>query len=701
MNSLKHIFKFCLIALFLASCVQEDDNTNYVDNIEAPSNISAAVTVTQDNTGLVTLTPLGEGAISFVIDYGDGSGTSNEIEPGDSVEHTYTEGTYEASITGTGINGLTTTVTQQVIVSFRAPENLVVTIENDAAISKQVNITATADFATMYDVYFGEAGNDDPVSANNGESVSYVYQEAGTYTIRVVSKSAAIATTEYTEEFEVTAILQPLNSAPTPLSRNTEDVISIYSGAYTNVEGTNYFPDWGQAGQGSGWAEFDLNGDTMLQYINLSYQGIALADGTSVDLSGMEYLHLDVWTAEGINTIETSLINNAGGTVTEAPVVSALTAGEWTSIEIPISDYTDQGLTVTEIFQLKFVGDPWASGTVFIDNIYFYKEPTMVSTGLAGTWKLAQEAGALGVGPAVGDIGWWNCDADCVDLRACYYDDTYVFGTDGSFTNNLGSETWTEGWQGGSDSCGAPIAPHDGSNTATYVYNETAGTVTLNGTGAFIGLAKAVNSGELSNPADAPASVTYNVDFIDANTISVYIEAGAGVFWQYKLVRDGAVVSPVVGTWKLAEEAGALGVGPAVGDIGWWNCDADCVSARACYYDDTYVFGTDGSFTNNLGSETWTEGWQGGSDSCGAPIAPHDGSNPATFTYDDSTGTITLNGLGAFIGLAKAVNSGELSNPVDTPASVVYNATFIDNNTMSVYIESGAGVFWQYKLVRI
>ncbi|KJD30978.1 hypothetical protein PW52_16965, partial [Tamlana sedimentorum] len=135
-------------------------------------------------------------------------------------------------------------------------------------------------------------------------------------------------------------------------------------------------------------------------------------------------------------------------------------------------------------------------------------------------------------------------------------------------------ETWTEGWQGGSDSCGAPIAPHDGSNTATYVYNETAGTVTLNGTGAFIGLAKAVNSGELSNPADAPASVTYNVDFIDANTISVYIEAGAGVFWQYKLVRDGAVVSPVVGTWKLAEEAGALGVGPAVGDIGWWNCDA-------------------------------------------------------------------------------------------------------------------------------
>ena len=42
---------------------------------------------------------------------------------------------------------------------------------------------------------------------------------------------------------------------------------------------------WGQAGQGSGWNLYDLAGDTMLQYINLSYQGISLADGTSVDVS--------------------------------------------------------------------------------------------------------------------------------------------------------------------------------------------------------------------------------------------------------------------------------------------------------------------------------------------------------------------------------------------------------------------------------
>jgi hypothetical protein len=47
----------------------------------------------------------------------------------------------------------------------------------------------------MFDVYFGEPGTDEPVSANNGEIV-YTYKTAGTYKIRLCQKSAAIQTTE-------------------------------------------------------------------------------------------------------------------------------------------------------------------------------------------------------------------------------------------------------------------------------------------------------------------------------------------------------------------------------------------------------------------------------------------------------------------------------------------------------------------------
>ena len=148
--------------------------------------------------------------------------------------------------------------------SFKAPENLEVVIENDLAVSKQVNVTATADFATFFEVYFGEDSEETPVTANISETASFIYSDAGTYSIRVVAKGGAIATTEYTEDFEATAIMQPIASAAIPANRADADVISIYSAVYTDVAGTDYFPDWGQAGQGSGWTEFDLDGETIM-----------------------------------------------------------------------------------------------------------------------------------------------------------------------------------------------------------------------------------------------------------------------------------------------------------------------------------------------------------------------------------------------------------------------------------------------------
>lgn len=683
MKNFKYILTSFLAVLLVFTCANEDDDTNYVNQIEAPKNVSALITVTQDNTGLVTITPLGEGVVSFKVNYGDGSQLSEDLNPGESTQHTYEEGVYNAIIVATGLNGKTTSVTQEVVVSFQAPQNLVVTIENDATISKQVNINANADFALSYEVNFGD-GND-PIMTNFEEPYSYQYTDAGIYTITVTAFSAAIETTVYTEEFEVTAILQPLNAAPSQPARADADVISIYSGYYTNLLGTDYYPNWGQA---TTFNELDINGDATIQYSNLNYQGIQY--GETVDASAMEYLHIDVWTTDAPN-IQVFPISIATG---EQQVTLDLVADQWNSFDIPISDFTSQGLSMNDIHQFKFVG----SGTVFIDNLYYYRAPTVQNT-LEGTWKMVEEAGALGVGPAVGDTSWWNCDATCVTDRACYYDDIYVFNPDGTFNNVLGAQTWVEGWQGGSDACGSPVAPYDGSASATYTYDSASGTVTLNGTGAYIGLAKANNAGELPNVA-VPSSITYNVTFLDANTISVYIESGAGVFWQYKLERVGATSSPIEGTWKMAEEAGALGVGPAVGDTSWWNCDDACVTERACYYDDTYVFNSDGSFSNVLGTDTWVEGWQGGSDACGTPVAPYDGSASATYTYDSAAGTVTVNGTGAYIGLAKANNAGELPN-VAVPTSITYNVTFVDANTMTVYVEAGAGVFWQYKLVKI
>ena len=375
MKTLKYLLSFVFV-LVLINCTKDDNNLDYLENVEAPTNVTALFQATQDNSGLVSITPNSEGAVSYNINYGDSEG-SVKVNQGETIDHIYTEGTYEVTIEAVGITGLKTTATKSLVVSFKAPENLDVSIENDLAISKRVNVTVSADFAISYDVYFGEPGNDTPITANIGEPVFYVYQEAGTYTIRIVVMGTAIETTEYIEEFEVTAILQPIASAPTQPSRLPSDVISIFSSRYTDIQ-VDYFPDWGQGGCcGSGWTTFDLNGDLMLQYINLSYQGNQFA--APVDVSGMEYFHMDVWNAGDVSRIETSLISLTNG---EKPVWIELAPNAWTSINIPISAWTDQGLTVGDIHQLKYVGDPFSGGTVFIDNVYFYKEATGIITSM-------------------------------------------------------------------------------------------------------------------------------------------------------------------------------------------------------------------------------------------------------------------------------------------------------------------------------
>lgn len=150
--------------------------------------------------------------------------------------------------------------------------------------------------------------------------------------------------------------------------------------------------------------------------------------------------------------------------------------------------------------------------------------------------------------------------------------------------------------------------------------------------------------------------------------------------------------APVIGTWKLT----FIGVGPSKGDVGWYNTGIS-ESSRACLADDEYVFNADGSFENKMGTETWLENWQGAAaDGCGAPVAPHDGANKGSWTYDETAGKVTIVGKGNFLGLAKVVNGAELSTPSAAPDSITYEVG-ISGNDMTVDINFGGG-YWRYTL---
>ena len=145
--------------------------------------------------------------------------------------------------------------------------------------------------------------------------------------------------------------------APTP-TKAPEYVISVYSDAYTSIA-TNVNPNWGQQTNAT---VIQIDGNNTLEYANLNYQGM---DYPQTDVSAMEYLHLDYKTADA-TALDFFLIS--ANPPVENPYSIEIVTGSWQSIDIPLSVYT---ANLYRVFQFKTEGN----GTVYFDNIYFWKAP--------------------------------------------------------------------------------------------------------------------------------------------------------------------------------------------------------------------------------------------------------------------------------------------------------------------------------------
>lgn len=152
-------------------------------------------------------------------------------------------------------------------------------------------------------------------------------------------------------------LTEPDVPAPTPTVAAV-NVTSVYSDAYTAIAGTDFYPNWGQATQVT---EVEIQGNKMLKYAGLNYQGIQLAGGQNV--SAMTHLHLDFWTA---NSTALNVFIISTGPVETGIALSVPTTG-WVSIDIPLSQFAPVNLN--DVIQFKFDGN----GDIYLDNIYFRK----------------------------------------------------------------------------------------------------------------------------------------------------------------------------------------------------------------------------------------------------------------------------------------------------------------------------------------
>ncbi|HAW78563.1 MAG TPA: hypothetical protein DCX27_01865, partial [Balneola sp.] len=157
----------------------------------------------------------------------------------------------------------------------------------------------------------------------------------------------------------------PTDNATDPPARDSENVISIFSGAYTDVTGSNYNPNWGQSGFSTANTSFDPGtGNIVLAYPNFNYQGNVL--GSVQDISSMEFMHVDIWVNSTFNP-------NVYAISSGAEIAHSITntgARTWISVDIPISGITGDP---TQVKELKFDGGNGSTDSIYVDNIYFWK----------------------------------------------------------------------------------------------------------------------------------------------------------------------------------------------------------------------------------------------------------------------------------------------------------------------------------------
>jgi PKD repeat protein len=178
------------------------------------------------------------------------------------------------------------------------------------------------------------------------------------------------------------------------------------------------------------------------------------------------------------------------------------------------------------------------------------QDPNSALTLLAGetskTWKLFREGSSMGVGPdATGARTWWSLANE--GARPCYYYQTFTFTKDGSFVFDDQGAFWGEGAVFGGtaqnevcfDAIPANMINTNGadvsawlSGTHSYTFEPTTNTITLTGTGAWMGLPQNGTSAVSIVPEASKSfkAVIEEMNGYDLMTISYTYD---GFYWDF------------------------------------------------------------------------------------------------------------------------------------------------------------------------
>ncbi len=189
------IFSFLAFITGSIGC-KKDGISNDTSFIKTGTTVSTGklFEISTDNSGIVKITPTGEGISSYTVKFGEGTGSSSSavVLPGFFATHAYPEGTYTVTIDSKSLSGVVTSNTYPLQVTYRAPENVNVSTSTNL---HTVKVSATSLYAASYLVYYGDVANEVGTPLASGAEVSHTYATAGTYNVKVVALSGGVATT--------------------------------------------------------------------------------------------------------------------------------------------------------------------------------------------------------------------------------------------------------------------------------------------------------------------------------------------------------------------------------------------------------------------------------------------------------------------------------------------------------------------------
>jgi hypothetical protein len=371
MKVLKYFFSIAFLLVLAAGCKKEvNDDLSFLETDAAPDKLSAFFDITQDNTGLVTITPNGEGISFYEIYYGDATTTPAKVQPGKATQHVYAEGVYNVKIVGHSITGKITETTKQLTVSFRAPENLDFTITVDPNNNYKVSVTAKALYETFFRIYWGDVPNEVPVSFLEGDVVTHTYAAVGTYNIRVVALSGGAATTQLIKPVTIVdPVLLPITfESPTV----NYDFVNFGGGVVTKINNPQ-----------SNGINTSARVGRMVKNAPEVWGGSVITLGTPIDFTLNRVFRMKVFSPRVGAKVLLKVENLTNGGISFEKETTTTVANAWEDL---IFDYSAVNTTnsyqkVVLIFDLGTAGDGSANFTFLFDDIRLTNQlPTSLLT---------------------------------------------------------------------------------------------------------------------------------------------------------------------------------------------------------------------------------------------------------------------------------------------------------------------------------